>query len=188
MSGNILGIVHVCTLDRIEGKVRDEVDGGNVVAIDQLSGFLVAGEAVELFGPVGLDFGGTEPLAEGLDSLGLLFGTAGLVKDAEILGNVVGAVLDVDEVPVLGLKSADQRIGGAVCRGVDLAVQSGGVELGNCDVALVQRVKAVLVVIAAGDTVRAELPQSLPAVLALVVPPILFWRYHLKPLLMTSAQ
>ena len=137
MSGNILGIVHVSAFNRVEGKVRDEIDGWNVIAIDQLGGFLVAGEAVKLFRPVSLNFSGTEPFAEGLDSLGLLFGTAGLIEDAEVLSDVIGAVLDVDEVPVLGLKCADQRMFRTICRCVDLAVKSRRVELRDCDVALV---------------------------------------------------
>ena len=51
-----------------------------------------------------------------------------------------------------------------VCGSVNLAVQGGGVEFRDGDIALVQRIEAVLIVIAAGLAVRAELPQRLPAV------------------------
>ena len=53
---------------------------------------------------------------------------------------------------------------GAVSCSIDFAVESGRIELGNGNIALVQRIEAVLVVIAAGFTVCAELPQSLPAI------------------------
>ena len=163
MSSNIVSIGHASAFDLVQSKVLDLVDGGDAVGIQDVSSVLVAGVGVELFAPGSLNISGTEPLGKGHDSLGLLSGTAFLIQNAQILSNVVGAVVDLDQCPVLGLHGALQRNVGAFGCGIDLAVQGGGVEGGNLDIALVQRNEAVLVVVAAGLAVSAVVPQGLPA-------------------------
>ena len=53
---------------------------------------------------------------------------------------------------------------GSVSCSVNLAVEGRGIEFGDSDITLVQRVKAVLVVITAGLAVGTEFPKSLPAI------------------------
>ena len=163
MSGHILGVGHVGALDLGQGEVLQGVDRGHAIGIQDVGSGLVAGIGVKLLAPGSLHLGRAEPLGEGLDRLGLLGGTAGLVQDAQILGDIVGTVVDFHQSPVLGLQGALQRIGGALRGGIDLAVQGGGIEGGDLDVALVQRNEAVLVVVAAGLAVGAVIPQGLPA-------------------------
>ena len=164
MSGHILSVggvaVHLGQREVLQG-----VDGGHAVGVQDVSGSGVAGIGVELLAPGRLGLGGAEPLGEGLDSLGLLVGAAFLVQDAQILSDVVGAVVNVHQIPVLGSHGALQRGLGALGSGVDLAVQGGGVEGGDSHVALVQRIEAVLVGIIGGiHAVGAVVPQHLPAV------------------------
>ena len=144
MGSDVSGVGHVGAFHGREGEVLDEVDLGDVGAVDQLNSTLVAGEGVELFGPSSLGLGGAEPLGERLDGFGLFLGAAFLVQDADVLGDVVGAVVDVNELPAVG-----DGVLGAFRRGVQLAVERRGVERGNGNVALVQRIKAVLPVVAA---------------------------------------
>ena len=159
MGSDISGVGHVGAFHGREGEVLDEVDLGDVGAVDQLNSTLVAGEGVELFGPGSLGLGGAEPLGERLDGFGLFLGAAFLVQDADVLGDVVGAVVDVNELPAVG-----DGVLGAFRRGVQLAVERRGVERGNGNVALVQRIKAVLPVVAAELALGAVLPQGLPAI------------------------
>ena len=51
-----------------------------------------------------------------------------------------------------------------VRRGIDLAVQGGGIECGNLNLALIQGVEAVFVIVAAALALFAVFPQHLPAV------------------------
>ena len=164
VGGDIGGIGHVGAFHGVQREVRDQVDRGDIIAVNQSGGFGVAGEAVELFCPVSLYLGRTEPVGKGLDSSGLFLGAAGFVKDANILGNVIGTVGNVNQSPVLRLKSTNQRMLGSVSGSVNLAVEGGGIEFRDRDVTLVQRVESVLVVIATGLAVRTELPKSLPAI------------------------
>ena len=161
MRAHVLGVGHVRALDLVQGEVGDGVDGGHLV--EQLGhGVLIAGIAVELIGPGDLGLGGAEPLGEGLDGLGLLLGAAGLVHHAQVLGDVIGAVVDVHQAPVFGLQGAAQRVLGGLLGGLDVAVQGGGVEGGELHVAADQGIQAVLV--AGVVAVGAIGPQRLPAV------------------------
>ena len=154
---------HVGAFHSGQSKVLQLVDAGDAIGIQDSNSVLVAGIGVELFAPCSLDLSGTEPLSKCHDSLGLFGGTASLVQDAQVLSDVVGAIVDFNQCPVLGLHGALQRNVGAFSCGIDLAVQGGGVEGGNLDIALVQRNEAVLVVVAAGLAVSAVVPQGLPA-------------------------
>ena len=127
MSRNVFRVGHVSTADLFQRKVLDRVNRRNFFIASQLHRFTVAGIAVEFFRPGSLGLGGTEPFGKGFDDFGLLVGPAFLIQDAQILGNIIGTVVNVDKVPVLGGDCALQgvRIVGIFRRCVNVAVQRG---------------------------------------------------------------
>ena len=162
MRAHVLGIVHLRAGHVVQGEVGQLVNGRSAVGIELVGRHGVAGIGVELIAPGRLHFGGAEPFGKGRHSGGLLGRAAGLVQNAQILGDVVGAVGDVHQRPVLRLKGALQGMVGAVRRVVDLAVERRGVEGADLHVALVQGIEAVGI---AGEVaVGAVVPQGLPAV------------------------
>ena len=164
VGAHVLGVGHIGALHLVQREVRDRVDRGHLV--EQLGdGVLVAGIAVELVGPFDLDLSGAEPLGESLDGLGLRLGAVRVVDHAQVLGDVIGAVVDVHKRPVFGLQRAVQRVGlgAGLLGGLNVAVQGGGVEGGNLYVAADQRIQAVFVV-REHLAVGAVGPQGLPAV------------------------
>ena len=160
MLAHVFGVGHIGAFDGLQRKVLKRVDRGRLV-VDLGHGGGVAGEGVKLVRPFGLRVGGAEPLGKGDHSLGFLGGAALAVEDAQVLGDVVGAVGDVNQRPVFRLQGARQRMLRAVGRAVHVAVERAGVEGRNLDLAAVQGIKAVAV--AGVDAVLAVVPQGLPA-------------------------
>ena len=62
--GDVSGVGHVGAFHGRQSEVLDEVDLGDLRAVNQLNGALVAREGVEFFRPSSLGLGRAEPLGE----------------------------------------------------------------------------------------------------------------------------
>ena len=165
MSSDILSVGHVCAFYGIQSKVRDLIDRRNAVRIQFRCCFLIAREGVEFISPFCLYFSTAEPFCECLDCFGLFLGSSCFVQNTDVFSDVIGAVRNVNQSPVLRFQCAKKRMFRAFCCSINLAVQRRRIEGGYGNIPCIQRIKTIFVGVIRGELAAcAVLPEFLPAI------------------------